>query len=170
MAETEVPDGVSDPGARRFVTEAGFPDIENFLHLQASNIGASGLNELSWPANSRSDPGADGPFFGLGLWSYSVLLLDGPSGRVLRGATDGADDVLAGSSLWQFVTMVRLFDGYRRTPFPSKAARSDAKRDLREWCETIDQAAATGATWANILDDVDLDFEDGTWEFGLDVG
>ncbi|WP_234433962.1 SUKH-4 family immunity protein [Streptomyces rimosus] len=164
LPEDQLPAGVTDEGARSFLSQVGFPYLQGFLHLGTEDLHHGGLRAVGRPDNAGNQDENDGPFYRLGVWMYSGLLLDGRTGQVLRDATGGHRDTLAGSSLHQFVVMVRLFDEYRRTMFPCSADQRDAKRTLRSWCQVVDPVAAAGETWADVLDDVDIDFEDDTWE------
>lgn len=171
LAEDQLPQGLDDPAARRFLTETGLPEISDFLHLAITPRGDRSLPEVAWPGRgrdvprqrrARSDAPSSGPFFELGTWMYSRLLLDGSTGRLFRDTTGGSPDPVAGSSLTQFFTMVRLYDEFRRTHFPYVADHKDAQQSLARWCEQIDGAAARAEAWTLILEG--HDFEDSTWD------
>lgn len=161
LAEDEVPEGVSDPVARRFLVDVGVPHLSGFLLLRVRDVAASGLAAVRWPVEASATVDSDGPFYLLGDWMYSQLLLDGSTGRVLRDATGGMSETFVGSSLPQYFALVRLFDEYRRTTYPSEADRYDAEDDLRAWCRAIDPAAQE-EVWDEVL--TGYPFEDGTWD------
>ncbi|MGW7492370.1 SUKH-4 family immunity protein [Streptomyces sp. NPDC054786] len=163
LPDSAVPAGVADAAARRFLTEVGVPVVSGFLHLITDPPSSDGLAEVPWPADSSSAPPTGGPFYDLGFWMYSRLLLDGGSGQVLRDGTGGMDSLLAGRSLAQFFSLVRLFDAYRRSPFPCPLDRQDARAGLHAWCQRLDPEAADGPLWRTILEE-GYPFEDGTWD------
>ncbi|MEU9395907.1 SUKH-4 family immunity protein [Streptomyces sp. NPDC048324] len=167
----QLPAGIGDVAARRFLTETGLPEIRDFLHLAITPRGDRPLPEAPWPARGRelprhlraqSEPPGNGPFYALGSWMYSKLLLDGTTGRVLRDTTGGIPEPLAGSSLVQFFAMVRLFDEFRRAHRPDAPDHKDARNSVATWCRHIDPEAAQGEVWTHILEG--YDFEDSTWD------
>ncbi|MFJ8671463.1 SUKH-4 family immunity protein [Streptomyces sp. NPDC093589] len=153
--ESELPDGVTDVRARRFLAEVGLPDVGGFLHLQTNG----GLTPVDGGPTGGGEGGA--ARYALGSWMHADLLLDGTTGQVLRSVPD-EEPVLAGESLPQFFTMVRLFDAFRRAFCPSRADRRDAQHVLAAWCARIDPEAADGETWEEVLGGTE--FEDGTWD------
>ncbi|MFF4090163.1 SUKH-4 family immunity protein [Streptomyces nigra] len=171
LAEHQLPHGLTNPAARDFLTRTGLPEISDFLHLAITPRGDSPLAEASWPGRGRDVPRqrrarceapSSGPFYELGSWMYSRLLLDGSTGRLYRDTTGGSPDPVAGSSLVQFFAMVRLYDEFRRTHFPYAPDHKDAQDNLSKWCEQIDGTAAGAETWTLILEG--YDFEDSTWD------
>ncbi|KUN90461.1 SUKH-4 family immunity protein [Streptomyces caeruleatus] len=171
LAEDQLPRGLADPAAREFLTRTGLPEISDFLHLAITPRGDGPLPEVAWPGRGRDVPRqrrarneapSAGPFYELGTWMYSRLLLDGTTGRLYRDTTGGSPDPAAGSSLIQFFAMVRLYDEFRRTHFPYAADHKDALHNLARWCEQIDGAAARAEAWTLILEG--YDFEDSTWD------
>ncbi|MGW5612075.1 SUKH-4 family immunity protein [Streptomyces sp. NPDC003753] len=163
LAASELPDGVENQAARRFLVDIGLPVVRGFLNLSTDSPSKGGLREVPWPGTAQNrPPSGAGPLFPIGVWMYSRLLLDGATGRVLRDTTRGPNTVLAGSSLSQFFTMVRLFDEHRKAFYPSRADRQDHGRILRQWCSQIDPAALEGEVWDIVLGP--YDFEDATWD------
>ncbi|MEV7448410.1 SUKH-4 family immunity protein [Streptomyces nigra] len=171
LAEEQLPHGLKHPAARDFLTRTGLPEIGDFLHLDITARGHSPLVEVAWPGRGRDVPRqrrakceapSSGPFYELGTWMYSRLLLDGSTGRLFRDTTGGSPDPIAGSSLPQFFAMVRLYDEFRRTHFPYVTDHKDAQENLARWCEQIDGTAARSETWTLILEG--YDFEDSTWD------
>ncbi|MGP2440133.1 SUKH-4 family immunity protein [Streptomyces sp. JW3] len=167
----QLPPGLREMAARHFLTTTGLPEIHGFLHLAITPRGDRPLHEVPWPGRGRDVPRhlrarsaapSDGPFYELGTWMYSNLLLDGRTGRVLRDTTGGMAEPLAGSSLPQFFAMVRLFDEFRRSHGPDAPDHKDARAGLRAWCEEIDPDAAHGEVWTSVLEG--FEFEDGTWD------
>jgi len=171
LGKDQLPSGLSNEEARRFLTETGLPEIRGFLHLAITPRGDRPLHEVPWPGRGRdvprhlraqSEAPSQGPFYELGSWMYSRLLLDGKTGQLLRDTTGGMASPLAGSSLPQFFAMVRLFDEFRRTHYPYAPDHRDARISLEAWCRQIDPDAAHGEVWANILEG--YEFEDSTWD------
>ncbi|MGW0733555.1 SUKH-4 family immunity protein [Streptomyces sp. NPDC002851] len=176
----QLPAGLIHRGARRFLTDTGLPDIRSLLHLGITPpSGGRALVEVPWPSTGPDAPWrqqakveapTSGPFYELGHWMYSRLLLDGATGQLWRDTTGGMHEPLAGSSLSQFFAMVRLFDEFRRVHFPYDIDHQDARASLTAWCEQIDGPAARGEVWANILEG--YEFEDSTWDlaaYGDDI-
>ncbi|GAA1541487.1 hypothetical protein GCM10009730_58240 [Streptomyces albidochromogenes] len=171
LAEHQLPQGLSAPNARSFLLETGLPEISDFLHLAITPKDDRPLTEVTWPGRgrdvprqrrARSEAPSGGPFYELGTWMYSRLLLDGSSGRLYRDTTGGSPDPVAGSSLTQFFAMVRLYDEFRRTHFPYSPDHKDAQSALTLWCRQIDGVAARAEAWTLILEG--YDFEDSTWD------
>ncbi|MFJ3290182.1 SUKH-4 family immunity protein [Streptomyces sp. NPDC086669] len=171
LTEEQLPNGLEKSAARDFLTQTGLPEIQNFLHLAITPRGESPLVEIPWPGlgrdvprqrRARSEAPSSGPFYELGTWMYSRLLLDGTTGRLYRDTTGGSRDPVAGSSLTQFFAMVRLYDEFRRTHFPYVTDHKDAQDNLARWCEQIDPAASRAETWTLVLEG--YDFEDSTWD------
>ncbi|WP_427165744.1 SUKH-4 family immunity protein [Streptomyces sp. C1-1] len=101
----------------------------------------------------------DGPFYTLGSWIGGILLLDGPTGRVLRQSRPGAvddtqpGDPLAGSSLASFVAMVCLQWEYMRAYTTSGGLDgADLLAELTSWLSALDPAAASTRNWGHVLD------------------
>ncbi|MER6093488.1 SUKH-4 family immunity protein [Streptomyces bluensis] len=116
--------------------------------------------ERAWEGTKEFEtPVGDGPFYELGTWIGGVLLLDGPSGRVLRqtrpDAVDGdhPGDPLAGSSLASFVAMVCLQWEYMLAYTTSGGLGSaDLLAELTAWLSALDPAAASTRNWGHVLD------------------
>lgn len=163
LSSSDIPQGLSSEPARRFLIDIGLPVVEDFLHLRTHSPYEDGLRAVPWPQDAKvGGPPSNGPYFDIGVWMRSRLLLDGSTGQVLRDTTGGPNTTLAGSSLSQFFTMVRLFDEHRQALYPSRADRQDWHRILREWCREIDPVALEGEVWEVVLGP--YDFEDSTWD------
>ncbi|MGW0550005.1 SUKH-4 family immunity protein [Streptomyces altiplanensis] len=171
LTENQLPPGLGDRDARSFLLETGLPEISDFLNLAITPRDDRPLPEVAWPGRgrdvprqrrARSEAPSNGPFYELGTWMYSGLLLDGSTGRLFRDTTGGSPDPVAGSSLTQFFAMVRLYDEFRRTHFPYAPDHKDAQSSLTAWCRQIDGVAARAETWTLILEG--YDFEDSTWD------
>ncbi|MFE0534751.1 SUKH-4 family immunity protein [Streptomyces nigra] len=84
-----LPPGLTDETARRVLTEIGLPVMqEKGIRLEPDYD--KFLWELSW-TEGLQPPAETGPFFQIGLWSGAELVIDGPTGHILRMpcSTDG---------------------------------------------------------------------------------
>ncbi|GAA3074711.1 SUKH-4 family immunity protein [Streptomyces glomeratus] len=160
LMEERLPTGLTHEPTRRFLTDVGFPAVSDFYSLHTHNIGDIGLVEHAWEGTKAfQTPVGDGPFYELGTWIGGVLLLDGPTGRVLRqtrpSAVDGdhPGEPLAGSSLAQFVAMVCLQWEYMLAYTTSGGLDSaELLAELTAWLSAQDPAAAATQNWGHVLD------------------
>ncbi|NUT25196.1 MAG: hypothetical protein HOV84_04555 [Streptomyces sp.] len=160
LTEEELPPGLTHEPTRRFLTEAGFPAVNDFLSLSTHNLAGTGFAEHTWAGTKEFEtPVGDGPFYELGTWIGGVLLLDGPTGRVLRQSRKGAvdddrpGDPLAGSSLAQFSAMVCLQWKYMLAYSTSGGLDGeDLIDELGSWLAGIDPAAAATRNWGHVTD------------------
>ncbi|WP_079077897.1 SUKH-4 family immunity protein [Streptomyces sp. CdTB01] len=142
LAEDSLPSDLVDEDARRFLTEVGFPCLTGFLELDTLDLSATGLTPPGPPADKDR-------CFRLGTWQGAQLLLDGTNGKVLQNGSSGIDDPLAGTSLRQFVTMVRLYYWWYASDWPVE----DAEADLRAWLARIDADAYAAQSWQRVFED-----------------
>ncbi|WP_159039095.1 SUKH-4 family immunity protein [Streptomyces sp. JHA19] len=160
LTEEQLPTGLTHEPTRRFLTETGFPAVSNFLSLNTHNLAGTGLTEHTWEGTKDFEtPVGDGPFYELGTWIGGILLLDGPTGRVLRqsrkNAVDGdrPGDPLAGTSLAQFTAMICQQWKYMQAYATGGALDGD---DLIEELKTclagIDPAAAATRNWGHVTE------------------
>ncbi|MFI8233116.1 SUKH-4 family immunity protein [Streptomyces sp. NPDC085900] len=143
LAEDSLPSDLVDADARGFLTEVGFPCLTGFLELDTLDLSATGLTPVP---GSVADKGTS---FRLGTWQGAQLLLDGTTGKVLQDGSSGIDDPLAGTSLRQFVTMVRLYYWWYASDWPVE----DAEADLRAWLARIDADAYATQSWQRVFED-----------------
>jgi hypothetical protein len=143
VAQDVMPSALSDADARRFLAEIGFPHLSGFLELETLDLSETGLT----PAPDI--PVGHGTTFLLGNWQGARLLLDGATGEVLQDESSGLNGPLAGSSLRQFVTMVRLYYWWFASDWPIE----DAESDLRSWLAGIDPDAYAGQCWQRVFED-----------------
>ncbi|MGV9566423.1 SUKH-4 family immunity protein [Streptomyces sp. NPDC003480] len=103
-----VPPGLTDETARQVLADIGIPAMrEQGIELQSGD--ARFLEELPWP--SDVEPAEEtGPFFRIGQWMGGAVVIDGPSGHVLRvpHAADegGLDGALLADDLDRFLRML----------------------------------------------------------------
>ncbi|MFI7412247.1 SUKH-4 family immunity protein [Streptomyces sp. NPDC049627] len=160
LTEEQLPVGLTHEPTRRFLTEVGFPAVGNFLSLSTHNLAGTGFAEHTWEGTKEFEtPVGDGPFYELGTWIGGILLLDGPTGRVLRQSRKGAvdddrpGDPLAGSSLAQFTAMVCLQWTYMLAYHTSGGLDGeDLIDELKSWLAGIDPAAAATRNWGHVTD------------------
>ena len=160
LTEDQLPAGLTHQPTRRFLTETGFPAISNFLSLNTHNLAGTGFIEHTWAGTKDFEtPVGDGPFYELGTWIGGVLLLDGPTGRVLRqsrkNAVDGdrPGDPLAGTSLAQFTAMVCLQWKYMMAYVTDGGLDGDDLiEELKAWLAGIDPAAAATRNWGHLTE------------------
>ncbi|MPY60295.1 SUKH-4 family immunity protein [Streptomyces spongiae] len=160
LAIHQLPSGLTHDPTRHFLTEVGFPAVSNFYSLDTHHLLGTGLVEHTWEGTKEFDTlVGDGPLYELGTWIGGVLLLDGPTGRVLRqtrpNAVDGdhPGDPLAGSSLASFVAMVCLQWEYMLAYTTSGGLDSaDLLTELTAWMSALDPTAASTRNWGHVLD------------------
>lgn len=107
-----LPSGLTDPVAQRVLTEIGLPPVD-VLGLGLVPVADQGLEECTWPADSAGS-GRQGPFFRIGDWWGGTVVIDGPTGQILRTRAEGepaewSTDPLVASDLDRFVLMVHFF-------------------------------------------------------------
>ena len=113
--ESMLPEGLTDEPTRRTLIEFGLPALSNEDGLGIYPLGDSRMDifdEVNWPANLDTVK-ESGPFFQIGFWMGGRLVIDGPTGHVLRIPTEDGEEHLAGlpaaHSLENFLTMVALW-------------------------------------------------------------
>ncbi|CAM5555705.1 ATP-binding protein OS=Streptomyces viridochromogenes OX=1938 GN=ACM01_30790 PE=4 SV=1 [Streptomyces viridochromogenes] len=166
LTEDQLPAGLTHKPTRRFLTETGFPAVSNFLSLNTHNLAETGFIEHTWEGTKDFEtPVGDGPFYELGTWIGGVLLLDGPTGRVLRqsrkNAVDGdrPGDPLAGTSLAQFTAMVCLQWKYMMAYVTDGGLDGDDLiEELKTWLAGIDPAAAATRNWGHVTETEEFDY------------
>ncbi|MEV8091053.1 SUKH-4 family immunity protein [Streptomyces nigra] len=143
FSQEAVPPALSDAGAREFLTSIGFPCVTGFLELDTTGLADTGLRLVAEPAEEES------AYYSLGWWQGARLLLDGRDGRVSQDGSSGIEDALAGSSLSQFVAMVRLYYWW----FASDWSIEDTEPDVRHWLDLIDPDAYRTQGWRRVFED-----------------
>lgn len=146
-----LPDTLSDSGARAFLSDVGFPCVTGLLELDTTELEHTGLAPVAEPFGKPDETGTT--YFSLGVWQGARLLLDGRDGRVLQDGRSGIEDELAGSSLAQFVAMVRLYFWWRASWWSIE----DTESDLRHWLNLIDPQAYDTQGWQRVFEDYNFD-------------
>lgn len=131
----DLPDRLTDPATRELLLEFGLPYMkEGAMGLfPFGNWEMGVLDELpSWPEGIEPVT-ESGPFFRIGKWVGGSLVVDGPTGHILRVPTEPGEDHLGGlpvaDSLEEFLTMVAVFvTGLRSRDLapPTSAERQQA--------------------------------------------
>ncbi|WP_030896544.1 SUKH-4 family immunity protein [Streptomyces sp. NRRL S-474] len=142
-----LPTTLFDVGARTFLSAVGFPCVTGFLEIDTTGLADTGLRPVAEAVDKSAE--AESAYFSLGNWQGARLLLDGRDGRVLQDGSSGIDDALAGSSLGQFVAMVRLYYWW----FASDWSIEDTETDVRRWLSRIDPQAFRTQGWQRVFED-----------------
>ncbi|MER5937504.1 SUKH-4 family immunity protein [Streptomyces sp. NPDC001928] len=145
-----LPTALSDTDARAFLSDVGFPCVTGLLELDTTGLEDMGLDLAAEPFGKPDE--TESTYFSLGVWQRARLLLDGRDGRVLQDGWSGIDE-LAGSSLAQFVAMVRLYYWWRA----SEWSIEDTESDLRHWLNLIDPQAYQTQGWQRVFEDYNFD-------------
>ncbi|MGW5247178.1 SUKH-4 family immunity protein [Streptomyces sp. NPDC004129] len=103
-----IPPGLTEETARRVLADIGLPAMrEQGIELQSGDTRF--LEELPWPGDVEPSE-ETGPFFRVGLWMGGVVVIDGPTGHVLRvphGVDEsGLDGALLAKDLDRFLRML----------------------------------------------------------------
>ncbi|TJZ55723.1 hypothetical protein FCH28_10435 [Streptomyces piniterrae] len=103
-----LPSDLSDTAARRTLSEFGIPVIDaRGISLEPDL--STFLSEVAWEEGLES-PSSSGPFFKIGRWMGGHVLIDGPTGHILRMPSscdeDGLEGTLVAESLEDFLTKV----------------------------------------------------------------
>ncbi|MFE5240137.1 MULTISPECIES: SUKH-4 family immunity protein [unclassified Streptomyces] len=131
----DLPDRLTDPATRQLLLEFGLPYMkEGAMGLfPFGNWEMGVLDELpAWPEGIEPVT-ENGPFFQIGKWVGGKLVVDGPTGHVLRVPTKPEEDYLGclpiTESLEEFLTLVAVFvTGLRSRDLapPTSAERQQA--------------------------------------------
>lgn len=158
LEEDEVPDGLTDEAARRTLLEFGLPDMrEGGMGLYPyGDYRFEVMDEVTWPDDI--DPAEEsGPFFQIGFWMGGELVVDGPTGHVLRIPTEPDEEHLAAlpaaHSLEDFLTMVGLWVTGLRI---KQTVHNDLEAVLLPQYvaiaqSAIDDAGAEAAAWSYVF-------------------
>ncbi|MEV8091060.1 SUKH-4 family immunity protein [Streptomyces nigra] len=150
-----LPPGLADETARRVLTDIGLPVMqEKGIRLEPDYD--KFLFELPWTKDIEP-PAETGPFFQIGLWSGAELVIDGPTGHILRmpRSTDesGLDGYLVATNLDRFLAMVTWWiTGHR---ILNTIENRDEEHLFRQHTEDavwiIDNAGAATPIWTYAL-------------------
>ncbi|MER6842687.1 SUKH-4 family immunity protein [Streptomyces platensis] len=156
----DLPDGLTHGATRELLLECGLPymwDEGGMGIFPCGDWESDVLDELpSWPEGI--EPVAEtGPFFQIGKWMGAKLVIDGPTGHILRVPTGPDEEYLAAlpaaHSLDNFLTMVVLWvTGLRtRSILPPVAER----RQLPYWVlgelADVEEQGGKQPAWAYVL-------------------
>ncbi|MFB8756013.1 SUKH-4 family immunity protein [Streptomyces nigra] len=150
-----LPPGLADETARRVLTEIGLPVMqEKGIRLEPDYD--KFLFELPWTKDIEP-PAETGPFFQIGLWSGAEIVIDGPTGHILRmpRSTDesGLDGYLIATNLDRFLAMVTWWITGRR--ILNTIENRDEEHLFRQHIEDavwiIDNAGSRAQIWTYAL-------------------
>ncbi|KUN90469.1 SUKH-4 family immunity protein [Streptomyces caeruleatus] len=179
MPEEQIPEGLTDPEARRILTEVGLPAFEG-VAMQLVALDEHGLTEPD--SDSLPDDALPGTCYKIGTWVTSDMVLHGPTGQVhLLNADDwvSADDpddyfeddeddfedgevqadatLLIASSLGAFIDLLQHYVMVRcmLAAAGSELERTAIREDLADSLRGIDEAGATSGPWMADLSETD---------------
>ncbi|MGP3992090.1 SUKH-4 family immunity protein [Streptomyces sp. 3N207] len=160
IPDEDLPDRLTHAATRELLLDFGLP----YVNEGAMGIFPYGgwdmgtLDELpSWPEGV--DPVLEsGPFFQIGMWMGGKLVIDGPTGHILRVPTKPGQDPLAGlpaaHSLEDFLTMVALWVTGLRTRSVLPPADSE-RGQLTYWVlgalAEVDETGSEQPAWSYVL-------------------
>ncbi|MGW2023808.1 SUKH-4 family immunity protein [Streptomyces decoyicus] len=156
----QLPSELTDEATRRTLTEFGLPAMQE-SGMGIYPWGSIGrlpeiFEEISWPSDIEL-PQESGPFFQIGFWMGGDLVIDGPSGHVLRVPTEQEEEHLEGlpaaCGLENFLTLVALWiTGLR---LASVIDDTDEVFLLRQHVQAaqgeVDEVGAEAAAWSYIF-------------------
>ncbi|MYT70394.1 MULTISPECIES: SUKH-4 family immunity protein [unclassified Streptomyces] len=155
----ELPDELTHQGTRDLFTDFGLPDMdEGGMALLPYGDGEVELfDEVDWPDDVESV--ADrGPFFQIGTWMGGEIVVDGPTGHILRVPTGPDEEELAGlpaaRSLESFLTMVPLWVTGLRTRAllpPGSPERGQITHWVLGALADVDAAGGEQPAWSYVL-------------------
>ncbi|MEV0053171.1 SUKH-4 family immunity protein [Saccharopolyspora shandongensis] len=156
----DLPDRLTHAATRELLLDFGLPYMmEGAMGLFPFGSWEIGiLDELpSWPGGIEPVP-ESGPFFQIGKWMGGKLVIDGPTGHVLRVPAEPGQDRLVGlpsaHSLVDFLTMVALYVIGLRTRSILPPASSEREQItywvLRALVE-VDETGGDQPAWSYVL-------------------
>ncbi|MFJ9413957.1 SUKH-4 family immunity protein [Streptomyces sp. NPDC101227] len=147
-----LPPGLTDPVARRVLTEIGLPPVD-VLGLGLLPVADQGVQEYAWPADDAAS-GRQGPFFRIGDWWGGTVVIDGPSGQVLRSRAEGepaewSADPLVASDLERFLLMVHHFTvgAFMLSLCPHRIEGILLRNAIEGGLERLDPPGAASPAW-----------------------
>ncbi|MEV6668466.1 SUKH-4 family immunity protein [Streptomyces nigra] len=150
-----LPPGLTDETARRVLTETGLPVMqEKGIRLEPDYD--KFLWELSW-TEGLQPPAEAGPFFQIGLWSGAELVIDGPTGHILRmprsTAESGLDGYLVATNLDRFLAMVTWWITGRRilNTIENRDEEHLFRQHIEDAVRIIDNAGSQAQIWTYAL-------------------
>ncbi|MFI2240956.1 SUKH-4 family immunity protein [Streptomyces chrestomyceticus] len=156
----DFPDRLTHAATRELLLEFGLPNMnEGGMGLFPYGNWEMGiLDELpSWPEGIEPVP-ETGPFFQIGKWMGGKLVVDGPTGHLLRVPTKPGQDHLAAlpaaHSLEDFLTMVALWVTGLRTRSMLPPAASE-REQITYWVlgalAEVDETGGEQPAWSYVL-------------------
>ncbi|WP_327657687.1 SUKH-4 family immunity protein [Streptomyces sp. NBC_00483] len=157
----ELPDGLTHEPTRELLLEFGLPDVDEggMRVLPYCDWDVEILEEMpSWPDDI--DPiDETGPFFQIGKWMGAEIVIDGPTGHVLRVPTGPDEEELAAlpaaHSLEAFLTMVAWWVTGLRTRDtlpPPRDEKPEILGHVLGALTVIDEKGSEAPAWAYIFE------------------
>lgn len=150
-----LPTGLTDETARRVLSDIGLPVMdEKGIRLEPDY--ERFLWELPW-TKGIEQPAENGPFFQIGLWMGAEIVIDGPSGHVLRmprtADESGLDGFLVATSLDRFLAMVTWWITGRRILGTLENQDEDHlfRQHIEDAVWEIDAAGSQAEAWTYAL-------------------
>ncbi|MFG2136755.1 SUKH-4 family immunity protein [Streptomyces sp. NPDC048650] len=160
IPDEDLPDRLTHAATRELLLDFGLPYVnEGAMGIfPYGGWGMGTLDELpSWPEGIEPVPEC-GPFFQIGKWMGGRLVVDGPTGHVLRVPTEPGQGHLAGlpiaHSLEDFLTMVALFvTGWRTRDIalPASSEREQVAYWVLGALTEVDEAGGEQPAWSYVL-------------------
>ena len=153
--QESLPAGLTDETARRVLIDIGLPVMDE-MGIRLEPEYERFLWELSWP-KSIEQPAEHGPFFQIGLWMGAEIVIDGPSGHVLRmprtADESGLDGFLVATSLDRFLAMVTRWITGRRILGTLENRDEDHlfRQHIEDAVWEIDAAGSQAEAWTYAL-------------------
>ncbi|MBL1089648.1 MULTISPECIES: SUKH-4 family immunity protein [Streptomyces] len=155
----EIPAELTHQPTRALCTEFGLPDMNEgaMALLPYGNWEVDLFDEVDWPGDV--EPVAErGPFFQIGTWMGGEIVIDGPTGHILRVPSGPDEEYLAGlpaaRSLESFLTMVALWvTGLRTRDLlpPGNSERGQITYWVLGELATVDERGGGQPAWSYVL-------------------
>ncbi|QIY58137.1 hypothetical protein HEP86_31010 [Streptomyces sp. RPA4-5] len=155
----ELPEELTHQPTRELCTEFGLPDMNEgaMALLPYGNWEVDFFDEVDWPGDA--EPVAErGPFFQIGKWMGGEIVIDGPTGHILRVPTGPDEEYLAGlpaaRGLESFLTMVALWVTGLRTRAllpPGNSERGQITYWVLGALAEVDETGSEQPAWSYVL-------------------
>ncbi|MGW1838150.1 SUKH-4 family immunity protein [Streptomyces sp. NPDC002067] len=155
----DIPAGLTHQPTRALYTDFGLPDLREgaMALLPYGDWEIDPFDEVEWP-DDVPPVTERGPFFQIGKWMGGKLVIDGPTGHVLRVPTGPDEEYLAAlpaaRSLDSFLTMVALWlTGYRTRALlpPGHSERDQTPYWVMARLAEADETGGEQPAWAYML-------------------
>ncbi|WP_405842284.1 SUKH-4 family immunity protein [Streptomyces platensis] len=155
----ELPEELTHQPTRELLTEFGLPDMNEgaMALLPYGDWEVDLFDEVNWP--DHAEPVAErGPFFQIGKWMGGKIVIDGPTGHILRVPTGTDEEYLAGlpaaRGLESFLAMVALWVTGLRTRAllpPGNSERGQITYWVLGALAEVDERGGEQPAWSYVL-------------------